>query len=242
MISALKFKHSGEPYYLKNLVNLFCYSYSELRQAKSDIPYSRLGIHELMRKRKGNKTNLELEDFLRNDLVKNYIEKNKKMFNLDYFLFILGVEELDGNISTGNLDIKIMIPSNFSLSSSNYLVCECKRINKLKKTKDYYIKGGIERFVNRKYYPNQNINLSIMIGFNESESTSSYENVENIVYSLNELIKDKNYTKKQLKDSNSRFNNGVEGADVFDSVFNRIDDNEIKILHLFLDYNSIISN
>ena len=73
------FKYNDDAYYLKQILGLFCYSYNKLKIDKLSSPYSRKSIHTEIIKIKGKKAKLELEDYLRNDLIKSYVNKDKKI-------------------------------------------------------------------------------------------------------------------------------------------------------------------
>ena len=235
------FKYNDEAYYLKQILGLFCHSYNELKTDKLSIPYSRKLIHDQIKKIKGKKAKLELEDYLRNDLVQSYVNKEKKSFNIENYMFLTGIEETNGFVSTGDLDIKVLIPTSSFVNDEPYLIFECKRINKLKAKKDYYITGGIERFTNRKYYPTHNAKIGIMLAFAEMEILSHKEDFNHIIESLNNQIKTKPYNIKELTNCDLAFNNITSGANLFDSVFKRVDDSNIKLVHLFLDYYDLIT-
>nr|BFF38207.1 hypothetical protein BACY1_00120 [Tenacibaculum mesophilum] len=173
------FVYSQEPYYQTKIFSLLDYSYSELKKEKEKNKYSRQEIlkkHVEFKGKEGAKTKLELEDYLRNDLLKNYININKSKFELDYFYFVPGVDEIKDGVTIGSLDIKVLLPTNNSLSDDEYFAIECKRINKLAKTKNYYIDHGVERFLSRKYYPETNSKVAIMLSFMECEKPSQEEN------------------------------------------------------------------
>ena len=192
------FKYNDDAYYLKQILGLFCYSYNKLKIDKLSSPYSRKSIHTEIIKIKGKKAKLELEDYLRNDLIKSYVNKDKKTFNIENYKFLTGIEETNEFVSTGNLDIKVLLPTSSFVNEEPYLIFECKRINKLKAKKDYYITGGIERFTNRQYYPTHNAKIGIMLAFAEMEIVTQKEDFNLIVDSLNNQIKTKSYNIKEL--------------------------------------------
>lgn len=239
-MNASVFKYNDDAYYLKQILGLFCNSYNELKTDKLSNPYSRESIHKQIIKIKGKKAKLELEDYLRNDLVHSYVNKGKKAFNIENYKFLTGIEETNEFVSTGNLDIKVLLPTSSFVNEEPYLIFECKRINKLKAKKDYYITGGIERFTNRQYYPTHNAKVGIMLAFAEMEKSSHKEDFNLIIESLNNLIKTKAYNVKELVNCDFKYNNIISGANLFDSVFKRIDDTNIILIHLILDYYEII--
>jgi hypothetical protein len=239
-MNASVFKYNDDAYYLKQILGLFCHSYNELKTDKLSTPYSRESIHNQIIKIKGKKAKLELEDYLRNDLVQSYVNKGKKAFNIENYKFLTGIEETNEFVSTGNLDIKVLLPTSSFVNEEPYLIFECKRINKLKAKKDYYITGGIERFTNRQYYPTHNAKVGIMLAFAEMEILSQKEDFNLIVGALNDKIKTKSYNIKELTNCDLKYNNTIAGTNIFDSVFKRIDDTNILLIHLLLDYYDII--
>lgn len=239
-MNASIFKYNDDAYYLKQILGLFCHSYNELRLDKLSTPYSRKSIHDQIKKIKGEKAKLELEDYLRNDLVQSYVNKDKKIFNIENYKFLTGIEETIDFVSTGNLDIKVLLPTSSFVNEEPYIIFECKRINKLKAKKDYYISGGIERFTNRQYYPIHNAKVGIMLAFAEMEILSQKEDFNLIKESLNNQIKKKTYNVKELENCDLRYNNTISGTNIFDSVFKRIDNTNIMLIHLFLDYYEMI--
>lgn len=241
-MNATVFKYNDEGYYVKQILNLFCFSYNELKNIKELNPYSRKLIRDEIVKIKGVKAKLELEDYLRNDLVNSYVNKYKHTFNIGNYIFLTGIEEIKGNISTGNLDIKVLLPTSSMVDEEPYFVFECKRINKLKSKKDYYITGGIERFTSRKYYPVHNAQIGMLLAFAEMENDSEKEDIEDITNSINSLMKSKAYKISELSNCDSKFNNTIPGANLFDSLFKRDDDSTIMLIHLFLDYYDIVKN
>ena len=183
-MNADSFIYSEEPYYQTKLFSLVGHSYSELKKEKYKDKYSRkeiLNKHIQFKGNKGAKTKLELEDYLRNDLLKNYINNNKSKFNLEYFHFEPGVDEIKDGVTIGSLDIKVLLPTNNSLSGDEYFAIECKRINKLARTKNYYIDHGINRFLTRQYYPESNSKIAFMLSFMECEKQSHREDSNSII-------------------------------------------------------------
>ena len=68
-------------------------------------------------------------------MVEKYLEVYKCKFNLKYFHFVAGADEIKDGISIGRLDIKVVLPSDRTLANQGYIAIECKRINKLSRTK-----------------------------------------------------------------------------------------------------------
>lgn len=241
-MNASIFKYNNDGYYVKQILNLFCFSYCELKKDREHNPYSRKLIRDEIVKIKGDKAKLELEDYLRNDLVTSYVNKNKYDFNIGSYKFLTGIEEVKGNVSTGNLDIKVLLPTSSIVDEEPYFIFECKRINKLKAKKDYYITGGIERFTSRKYYPVHNAKIGMMLAFAEIENDSEKEDIQDIANSINSLMSAKKYKISELSNCDAKFNNDVSGANLFDSLFKRDDNSIIMLIHLFLDYYDIVKN
>jgi hypothetical protein len=245
-MNADAFAYSSEPYYQTKIFSLLGHSYSELKKEKEISKYSRKDIlskHTQFKGKKGAKTKLELEDYLRNDLLNNYINNFKSKFDLDYFHFEPGVDEIKENVTIGSLDIKISLPTNASLSDDNYFAIECKRINKLAKTKSYYIDHGVERFLSRKYYPECNSKIAIMLSFMECEKSTQKENPSSIILSFNELLikKYKNNILHNVGELDLDFNIEKKyNVDIYNSHFKRNDGTEIQIYHIFLDYYDLI--
>ncbi|MBX2963962.1 MAG: hypothetical protein KF687_15730 [Cyclobacteriaceae bacterium] len=219
-------------------VNLIVYAYLNL--VASGKTYSRSQIEQIVgvvKKRKLVKR-LPLEDYLRNDLVKTFVDPNKHLFDLDLYSFVPGVEEQNGNVATGILDIKVFSP----LLDNSYFIFECKRVNH--QLLDKYVAEGIVRFVNRQYYPKGNISLAGMIAFLES-SESKHEITVNISFDIFEELlnrfrhqvnfqgsltrKTLNCDRKQVKKFNS----------VYESTHGRTG-GPINIFHLVFDYNNIV--
>lgn len=241
-MNASVFEYNDDNYYIKQILNLFCFSYDELKKVKENNPYSRKIIHDDIIKIKGPKAKLELEDYLRNDLVNSYVNKNKAIFNIDNYKFLTGIEEIKGNVSTGNLDVKVLLPTSSMIDEEAYFVFECKRVNKLKAKKQYYITGGIERFTTRKYYPIHNAKIGVMLAFAEMKKNIEKEELVDIANSINQLIDDKVYKVKELSSCDLKYNNSILGARLFDSIFKRDDNSNIILIHLFLDYYDIVKN
>ena len=193
-MNADTFTYSKEPYYQKSLFDLIGFSHSKLCEEKKNSPYSRKSILEKQKKLKGKrdtKTKLELEDYLRNDLVVKYLEVYKHRFMIiKDFHFVLGADEIKDGVSIGRLDIKVVLPSDSMLANQVYTAIECKRINKLGPTKKRYIENGMSRFINRQYYPEIDSKTAWMLSFMESEKKEYIQSSEKIVSSLNELLED----------------------------------------------------
>lgn len=157
-------------YYFNQCLNLMVYSYGQIKKDKSDIPYSRSSIRETTaRVRESCQSHNEIEDFLRNDLVNNYLKKLRCLFNLDYFSIQAGVEESKQNVKIGIVDIKFEFTSATAMDGTSF-VFECKRINKYTETQNAYIKDGMMRFISGQYYPESAMSSAGMIAFVEVDS------------------------------------------------------------------------
>ena len=241
-MTAEHFIPSQQPYYYTKIVNLISHSYNELKAHRIKSKYNRkdlLNQHIAKKGKPGKKTKLELEDYLRNELVTTYINKYKFNFELGCFHFVAGPDEIQDNITTGHLDIKVLIPSIEFSEDEPYYAIECKRINKSSSTKNYYITQGLNRFITRQYYPTTTTNLATMLLFMEAEKQTQVEDITSLVSSLNIAISgstDPVYkVVLPLEESNANFTIH-DGVNIFNSSFTRIDDTSISICHIFLDY------
>jgi hypothetical protein len=126
-MNAENFEEIG--YYFKQCLNLIVYAYEQIKKDKSAHPYSRHLIHEtILGVRQSRSSHIEIEDYLKYDMVNNYLKGLKKLFNLDYFSIQAGVEESKQNVKIGIVDIKFELISAVNLEGT-YFVFECKRIN-----------------------------------------------------------------------------------------------------------------
>jgi hypothetical protein len=222
-------------------LNLIVYSYSLLEGAKK---YSRKEIRDTTSTIRGKETNkVELEDFLRNDLIENYIEPNRSLFGLNSFMFISGAEEFSDNIKTGVLDIKVVSPL---WNGNTYFIFECKRLNKT--ILDNYVTEGVNRFIKEgKYYPKFENSIAGMISFLESIDTKheikcgdAFSFINNVLLKFKEEIKlNGNLTQYKL---NCKDYNYIEKYRyIFKSAHSRIKNSSpINIFHIVLDYNHLI--
>jgi hypothetical protein len=122
------FKKTGN--YFNQSLNLIVYAYEQIKKDKLDRPYSRCSIYETISEvRKSNKSHNEIEDFLRNDMVDNYLKRLRHLFKLDLFSIQSGVEEFKKNVRIGIVDIKFELISDCNMDGTSF-VFECKRINK----------------------------------------------------------------------------------------------------------------
>jgi len=244
-MNALNYSPSKEPFYLKGILNLLSYSYSQMALEKSIKKYSRSELllqHTELKGKKGKNTKLELEDYLRNDLVRCYVQKHQEKFSeLKYLHFVPGVDEIVNNITIGSLDLKVLFPTSGYSISGNYLAVEFKRINKSASKKNYYIDEGVKRFIDRKYYPEVNSATAAIVGFMEAEKESHVECIDDLVSKLN-LILNKKYNSNVIRElilikDDLDNHNGVE---IFNSRIKRVDNTELEVIHIFLDYYNLI--
>tara|TARA_R110002096_G_scaffold422429_2_gene628882 strand:+ start:11272 stop:12012 length:741 start_codon:yes stop_codon:yes gene_type:complete len=244
-MDALSYYPAKEPYYLKGILNLLSYSYNQLVADKSVNKYSRKKIlqqHIEVKGNEGKKTKLELEDYLRNDLVTCYIQKHQKEFSeLKYFQFIPGADEIANKITIGSLDLKVIIPTSGYSITGNYLAIEFKRINKEAGKKRYYVDGGVKKFIDRQYYPEIDTPTATMVGIMEAEKNSYIENAEKIASSINTLLNN-NHGGSILEKLNLIRNDleGYDGVEIYNSKIKRVDNSELNIIHIFLDYYNLI--
>lgn len=242
-MNADNFTYSKEPYYQERIFNLVGFSQKEIKSKRSIEKFSRKAIltkHRAKKGKPGSKTKLELEDFLRNDLIQNYLTIYKTKFNLSHFYFEPGVDEIDDGVSTGSLDIKVIFPNKSLESGEEYLAIECKRINKLLKKKRYYLDDGLKRFITRQYYPQSDNKVAWMLSFMECEKDSQRQNPNEIISHFNELLK-ASYKKHIVKEIGKEVNLNIDPTlDVFNSIIERNDKTYLIVYHVFLDYYNLI--
>ncbi|MBX7203885.1 MAG: hypothetical protein K1X81_00520 [Bacteroidia bacterium] len=230
----------GQNSTFNSCLHLILHAYSELEK---NTKYSRKDIlNQTTVARKKEAKKIELEDYLRHDLVSKYIEPNRSLFGLDYYLFQSGAEEFLNNIKTGILDIKVCSPL---YNGNTYYIFECKRLNK--KIIDNYIKEGVARFISNQYYPESATNLAGMISFLEStepkekiESANSFKEIDVALKKHKDLLKiQTNLASQKLICAGYEYIEKYQY--VFVSSHNR--DNlrqPITIYHIVLDYNDLI--
>jgi hypothetical protein len=222
-------------------LHLIVYGYSLLEQGRK---YSRKDILELTSTIRGKKTNkVELEDFLRNDLIENYIEPNRYLFGLNNLLFISGAEEFSDNIKTGILDIKVTSPL---WNGNTYFIFECKRLNKT--ILDNYVTEGVSRFIKEgKYYPKFQNSVAGMISFleyvdikHEIKSDEAFSAIGGVLQKYHDEI---NLTGSLLQYKlECKSNKYIEEYQfIFKSTHSRAQNVlPINIYHIVLDYNHVI--
>jgi hypothetical protein len=226
----------------ENCLHAIIYAFKLLEKDKT---YSRKKIlSETTRVRGKIAKMIELEDYLRNDLVKNFIEPNLKDFYLQNYLFIPGADELSDNIRTGILDIKVCSPS---FNGDVYYIFECKRYNK-SLTKGY-LNDGVKRFVTSQYYPDSNTPVAGMISFLESTELKNKINIQDAFTELNSGL---NASKDELgligklnmhKLNCKKYNVVTDYEYIFKSKHKRSKLKiNIELFHIMLDYNDLITD
>jgi hypothetical protein len=222
-------------------LHLIIYGYSLLEQCKK---YSRKDIKELTSSIRNKETKkVELEDFLRNDLVENFIEPNRALFGLNNFLFISGAEEFSDNIKTGILDIKVVSPL---WNGNTYFIFECKRLNKT--ILDNYVVEGVSRFTKGgKYYPKFQNSVAGMISFlehvdvkHEIKSSDSFAALGGALQKYHDEIKLMgNLYHYKLECKSHKYIGKYRY--IFKSTHERMQKGlPIHIYHLVLDYNHLV--
>jgi hypothetical protein len=235
--------------YFNQSLNLIVYAYQQIKKDKKGQPYSRRLIYEtILKVRESSKSHYEVEDYLRNDLVKNYLKKYRKLFNLDYFSIQAGVEESKQNVKTGIVDIRFEYTSASRMDGIAFIF-ECKRINKYAKTQNAYIKDGMMRFVSGQYYPEDRMWLAGMIAFVEvdlDKNPGGHLPIDQIAVLLQQKINKGNGLKTSYKFSpfqlsHRKYSEISNFKYSYLSKHIRDEDNrEISIHHLLLDYYDIL--
>ena len=154
-------------YYFKQILKLIIYGYEQVKKDRKKKPYSRKEIYEIIKEvREKEKVHFEIEDYLRNDLVKQYLNDFKNDFELSTFLILSGSEEFKCNVKIGIVDIRFVSFSATSLDNTGFIL-ECKRLNKFSEMLKSYIEGGMMRFITKQYYAESDVTLAGMIAFVE---------------------------------------------------------------------------
>lgn len=221
-------------------LHLIVYAYSLVDKSK---PYSRKEILDITSEVRGRKAKrIELEDYLRNDLIIKYINPHRSLFNLKWFYFQSGAEEFERNVRKGILDIKVSSPT---LDGTVYYVFECKRMNK--GIADNYVKEGVKRFVEAQYYPESNITSAGLISFLEAETkadriecSQSFKVYEDLLGKYSDDIQVKKPLRKyKLACDISSFVEDFEC--IYVSTHSREKSkSDIDLYHIILDYNSLV--
>lgn len=223
-------------------VQLVVHGYSLLEKKEK---YSRAELLKIAGTVRGKKTKqLELEDFLRNDLVTKYIMPERSVFGLNNFMFISGAEEFENNIKTGILDIKVCSPT---LDGTIYYIFECKRMNKT--IQNGYVTDGVSRFVNAQYYPHSSVAVAGLISFLEATTEVNKVSVENSFKTLENLFKKHQKILKITKPLKKYKLNcpSITFVDGFDFVYASSHNRKkrrgnIDLYHIVLDYNHLVTS
>jgi hypothetical protein len=239
-------------YYFKQSLNLIVYAYKQIEKDKSEHPYSRLFIHKtISRVRQTNKSQNEIEDYLRNDMVNKYLKRLKKLFNLEYFSIQAGVEESKQNVKIGIVDIKFEYTSATSMDGTAFIF-ECKRLNKYAESQNAYIKDGMMRFISGQYYPESGMSIAGMIAFVEvdlEKKPNGYLPIDQVADLLKKKIDTQKRTLKIVltfslfKLTHKKYHEISNFKYSYLSKHIRDDDEDnrnISIHHLLLDYYDIL--
>ncbi len=221
---------------LQSIVN----AYSLLQKTAK---YSRSQISKIAGSVRGKKTKrIELEDFLRNDLVEKYINPHRSSFSLNNFMFISGAEEFENNIKSGILDIKVCSPT---LDGTVYYIFECKRMNKA--IENNYVTEGVSRFIEGQYYPHSDVAIAGLISFLETDTERNKIGADTSFKTYTDLFKRHESTleivsalkKHKLVSSTIDFIKNFEF--IYNSTHKRKKGkSNIVLYHVVLDYNSLV--
>ena len=190
-MNAEKFGEIG--YYFEQTLKLIIYGYTQIKHDKLHTPYSRQIIHQTIKEeQQSQKAHNEIEDYLRNDLVKTYMKpfQQRQKFGLTYFSIQPGSEESKRHVKKGIVDIRVENTSATSLDGTHFIF-ECKRLNKYQHEQDEYIEHGMCRFITRQYHAESEMSLCGMIGFIEvdlEKHKKGLEPIDKIVTLLNTRI------------------------------------------------------
>lgn len=237
----------GKSYYIEACLKSLIYGYVQLLNSKKT--YSRAAIHKQIKKTLGSdNSHNEIEDFLSDDLISNYVKPIKHLFGLENFAINTGVRESLSNVKVGVLDVKFELPT---LLKNHYFIFEAKRLDKYSVKQDYYVKQGVVRFTSGTYYPESHIQSAGMIGFVEVDlvkypkGRSSLLSIKN---SLNKRIKQAGGLTTTMELNNQMLqDNGYAEISSFSHVYvskhtRTKDGSEITIHHLLFDYYDVLQN
>ena len=245
------FEEIPSGYYFNQILKLIIFCYEQIKNDKIQKPYRRKEILEIIKEiRKKENVQFELEDYLRNDLVNNYIsKKNLEIFKLNTFQVHPGVEVSKRNVTIGRVDIQFTSSSATSKEDFSFIF-ECKRLNKIKAKRRKYIEKGMMRFIEKQYYAESNTSLAGMIAFIEIDTTKHKKGivpVDEIVKQLKEIMREYKFQLKTTQEltfyplldkecneiSNFKYSYQTKHVRAEDEI-------EIDIHHLLLDYNDIL--
>ena len=223
--------------YIDSFIQLIVSAYRILY--KSGKKYDKNIIHEQIKKAKRAKSKLLLEDYFRNDLVRNYMNQNKQKFGLGNFIIIPGASEIKDNIELGIVDIRFESPA---LDDDTYFIVECKLLSHYSSAMDYYIDHGIQRFSSKQYYPDNNNNIAGMLAFMIKPRPKSKQYIiTEIIGGLNKKLENHILIDTQKAISQNYFLSQKTLSDyVYDSKHSRGEYDSIDLIHIFLDYRSMV--
>lgn len=247
-MNAEEFEDIG--FYFEQSLNLIVYSYIQIKKDRTEHPYSRRSIHETtLRARESSSSHNEIEDYLRNDLVRNYLKQLRHKFLLSSFSIQAGSEESKNNVKTGIVDVRFENTSATSMDGTGFIF-ECKRLNKYAGSQNAYIENGMMRFVSGQYYPESGMIVAGMIAFVEvdlKKKPNGYLPVNEVADMLQQKI---NLNRETLKISHEfspfKLSKGkhTEIANfrcIYLSKHCRPENKrQISIFHLLLDYYKIL--
>ena len=202
------------------------YYYAEFESILSKI----IACYLLMLKEKVDVYNDENK--IRDVIVNNYLKKEhyKQQFNLTNYLFDSETPE-----NKGRIDIRIM-PINPFKGDEAYYIIECKRLdaNNPKGTSGLngeYISEGICRFTSSKYscYYKTNCMIAFIV-----QPINIQENID----SLNYIIKTSSFPSHTIQNIQQR--KIVNNFDYSYYSIHRVNNNNITIYHLMLDFSNNI--
>lgn len=239
----------GEDYsYFRQSLRLIVFSYFLMLKDKSASPFSLAEIHQIIKKEKGRpKSKLVLEDYLRNDLTDNYLEKNRRQFQLEHFEIAAGREIIRNNVTVGIADIHFKHVSASEMNADACFIFECKRLNKKSPYQQNYVKEGVSRFVEGKYEAHAGAGILAFIEAKETGNKSHEPPVETII---EETCKTMAINKEWLKtvEPAAAFQLGgndpkvAEFPHCYRSVHrSKKDSKKFDLHHLFLDFRDIIT-
>jgi hypothetical protein len=242
------FEETGN--YFEQSLNLIVYAYRRIKREKAATPYSRRAIFETIRQvRESERSHTEIEDYLRNNLVNNYLKQLRHKFFLSNFSIQPGSEESKSNVKTGIVDIKFENISATSMDGTGFIF-ECKRLNKYKNMQEAYIEDGMMRFISGKYLAKNPGALTGMIAFVEVDIEQKPHG-HLPVSQLAEQLKQKINSKKEELNLVQRFSyfkldhqecqeiSGFKYSYLSKHTCNE-DNRKISIHHLLLNYYDIL--
>lgn len=236
-------------YYFEQSLKLIVYSYTQIKKEKSANPYSRREIHESAKKiHKSEKSKNELENYLRNDLVTNYLKKKRHLFKMTQFSIQPGSETSKSNINVGVVDIRFEVVSADTMDGTAF-VFECKRLNKYQNSQNAYIKDGMMRFVSGRYYAESKMNVAGMLAFVETDLENNpggcmpvaqvSAELKKRIDSYPDLWTTEKFSSFRLSHQKYREISSFKSSFLSKHVRNE-DNREISIYHLLLDYYDIL--